>query len=139
MPTTSNWMRKRLSVFLRAGDGGGTVEFTLWVPAFLGILLLGADASTAFTRQSNFWRISHETARIVSRHALDAEGGARFARDHLRIGSYVPEVAVAVDDATQIVTVSVTADANEIAPFGILSHVLGERISFSVSQTLEPS
>lgn len=131
--------RMRLSDFLRAETGSATVEFTLWVPAFLGILILGADASAAFTRQSNFWRISHETARIVSRHALDAEAAANFARSQLRIGSYVPEVAVSVDDETQIVTVSVTADAGEIAPLGLISLALGERLSFSVFQTLEPA
>lgn len=132
-------MRKRLSAFLCADSGSATVEFTLWVPAFLAILLLGADASSAFLKHSNFWRVSHETARIVSRHALDAEGGATFARDRLRIGSYVPEIAVTIDDAQQTVTVSVIADSKELAAFGILSLVLGDQISFSVSQTLEPT
>ena len=131
-------LRKRLLSFLRAETGSATVEFTLWVPAFLAILLLGADASTAFIRQSNFWRLSHETARIVSRHALDAEAGAAFARDRMRIGSYMPEVQVTIDDKTQTVTVAVTVDAEQIAPFGILSLALGDRVSFAVSQTLEP-
>lgn len=138
MPMTLPWLRKRLTCFLRADTGSATVEFTLWVPAFLGILLLGADAATAFTRQSNFWRVSHETARIVSRHALDAEAGADFARDRLRIGNYVPEVVVMIDDETQIVTVSVTADTEQMAPFGILAFALGERVIFTVSQALEP-
>lgn len=124
--------------FFRAESGGSTVEFTLWVPAFLGILLLGADASTAFTRQSNFWRISHETARIVSRHAMDEERGASFAREQLQLGSYTPEVEVLIDQDSQIVTVSVMANANEIAPFGIISLALGEQVSFSVSHVLEP-
>ena len=131
-------LRKRLLSFLRAETGSATVEFTLWVPAFLAILLLGADASTAFIRQSNFWRLSHETARIVSRHALDAEAGAAFARDRMPIGSYMPEVQVTIDDKTQTVTVAVTVDAGQIAPFGILSLALGDRVSFAVSQTLEP-
>jgi Flp pilus assembly protein TadG len=131
-------LRKRLLSFLRAETGSATVEFTLWVPAFLAILLLGADASTAFIRQSNFWRLSHETARIVSRHALDAEAGAAFARDRMRIGSYMPEVQVTIDDKTQTVTVAVTVDVGQIAPFGILSLALGDRVSFAVSQTLEP-
>lgn len=138
MPMTYSRLRKRLSSFLRAEAGSATVEFTLWVPVFLGILLLGADASTAFTRQANFWRVTNETARIVSRHALDAESGAAFARDKMRIGSYVPDVSVTVDDETQTVTVSVTADAGEMAPLGILSFALGDTISFSVSQALEP-
>ena len=138
MPMTLLGSRKRLSSFLRADIGSATVEFTLWVPVFLAILMLGADASTAFTRQSNLWRLSQEAARIVSRHALDAEGGAAFARKRMQIGSYTPDVEVSIDDMTQTVTVSVAVDAGEIAPFGILSHVLGDQIFFVVTQTLEP-
>lgn len=138
MLMTLTTVRKRISSFMRADTGSATVEFTLWVPAFLGILLLGADASTAFTRQSNFWRVSYETARIVSRHAMDAEGGAAFARDQMRIGSYVPEITVTIDDVAQTVTVSVTAESIKMAPFGILSIALGDQMLFSVSQTLEP-
>ena len=131
-------LHKRLSSFLRADAGNATVEFTLWVPVFIGILLLGADASAAFTRQSNFWSVSYETARIVSRHALDAKAGADFARDHMRIGSYTPEVAVTIDQMTQTVTVLVTADFGKMAPFGILAIGLDQEVSFAVSQTLEP-
>lgn len=138
MPMTIPRLHKRLSSFLRAETGSAAVEFSLWVPVFLAILMLGADASTAFTRQSNLWRLSYETARIVSRHALDAEAGADFARKRMRIGSYTPEVEVTIDDATQTVTVSVTVDAGEIAPFGILSSTLGDQFSFVVAQTLEP-
>ena len=71
-------------------------------------------------------------------HALDAEAGAAFARNRMRIGSYVPEIEVKIDDETQMVTVSVTVDARQMAPFGILSLALGDRISFAVSQMLEP-
>lgn len=135
---TLSKLRKRFLSFLRAESGSATVEFTLWVPVFLGILLLGADASVAFTRQANFWRITNETARIVSRHAMDVESGAAFARDKMQIGNYVPEIEVTIDDTKQVVTVSVTADAKQVAPLGILSFALDDSISFSVSQALEP-
>ncbi len=131
-------LRKPLSSFLRAEAGSATVEFTLWVPVFVGIMLLGADASAAFTRQSNFWSVSYETARIVSRHALDAEAGAAFARNGMRIGSYAPEVAVTIDELTQTVTVLVTADFAKMAPFGILAFGMDNQLSFAVTQTLEP-
>ena len=131
-------LQKRLSSFLCAEAGSATVEFALWVPVFVGIMLLGVDASAAFTRQSNFWSVSYETARIVSRHALDAKAGADFARNNMRIGSYTPEVAVTIDTVTQTVTVLVTADLAKMAPFGILALGLDDRLSFAVTQTLEP-
>lgn len=131
-------LKQHPSSFRRSENGSATVEFTLWVPAFLAIFLLGADASTAFTEQSNFWRVAHETARVVSRHALDAEAGAAFARDQQRIGSYAPDIEVQVDDAIQIVAVSVTAEGGKLAPFGLLSCSMGDQVSFVASQMLEP-
>ncbi len=131
-------LRDRLSSFLRSETGSATVEFTLLVPVFLGVLMLGADASTAFTRQSNLWHLSNETARLVSRHALDAEAGADFARTRMQIGGYTPEVVVTIDEETQTVTVSVSVDAGEIAPFGVLLPVLGDQLSFVIVQALEP-
>lgn len=129
---------KRFLSLLRAEAGTATVEFTLWVPVLLGIVLIGADASAAFTRQANFWRVSNETARIVSRHAMDPQDGAAFARNQLRLGDHVPEVSVVVDEAAQLVTVSITTDAGQLAPMGILSFALGGSVSFTITQALEP-
>lgn len=123
----------------RADTGGSaTVEFTLWVPAFLSIIMLTADASVLFTQQSNFWNVSQETARIVSRHALSATEGADYARKQLRFGAYVPDVVVSIDDRTQLVTVTVTGQSSAMAPFGILALTLSNHISVEVSQALEP-
>jgi len=124
--------------FLRVTDGSAAVEFTMLVPAFLGFILFAADTATSYTRQSNLWSVSQQTARIVSRHGLDAEAGARFAEEHMRIGDYTPDVVVTINEADQLVTVVVTADSAELAPFGILSRALADNISVTVSQALEP-
>jgi Flp pilus assembly protein TadG len=124
--------------FAAAECGNTTVEFTLWVPAFVGVLMLGADASTAFSRQSNLRNVMQETARFISRHALDAEEGEAFVRKRVGLGSYTPDVDIVIDETTQIVTVAVSVDPAEMAPFGLLALVMGDRISVSVSQALEP-
>ena len=124
--------------FLHVTDGSAAVEFTMLVPAFLGFILFAADTATSYTRQSNLWSVSQQTARIVSRHGLDAEAGARFAEEHMRIGDYTPDVVVTINEADQLVTVVVTADSAELAPFGILSRALSDNISVTVSQALEP-
>ena len=131
-------LRHRCRSFLRAEDGSATVEFAILVPAFLSMVLFAADTAASFTRQSNILSISQQTARIVARHGLDAEGGADFAKDQLRSGAYTPEVAVTLDEVQQRVTVVVTSDTAEIAPFGFLSRAMSDTISVSVSQALEP-
>lgn len=124
--------------FLAAEHGNASVEFTVLLPVFMGLIVFAADTATIFTRQSNMWSVSQQTARIVSRHGLDAEAAATFAADLLRQGNYTPDVTVKVDEDTQIVTVVVTADSAKLAPFGILSRALADRVSVSVSQALEP-
>jgi hypothetical protein len=105
----------------------------------MGLVVFAADTATIFTRQSNMWSVSQQTARIVSRHGLDAEAAQAFAADLLRQGNYTPDVTVEVDDDTQIVTVVVVAESAKLAPFGLLSRALDDHVSVSVSQALEPT
>lgn len=125
--------------FLTSEDGNASVEFTVLLPVFMGLIAFAADTATIFTRQSNMWSVSQQTARIVSRHGLDAEAAEVFAVGLLRQGGYAPDVTVRVDGDTQIVTVVVTAESAELAPFGILSRALDDKVSVSVSQALEPT
>ena len=127
------------SFFSTCEEGSVSVEFAIWTPAFLAVILLGADTSLSFSRQSNYWNVAYETARIVSRHGMDSTDAALHAQGEMEIGSYRPEVAVNIDEATQVVTVTVTAEAAEMAPFGILARALGETVSISVSKALEPT
>lgn len=125
--------------FLAAEDGNASVEFTVLLPVFMGLVVFAADTATIFTRQSNMLSVSQQTARIVSRHALDAEAAEVFASGLLRQGGYSPDVTVDIDSDTQIVTVVISAASDEIAPFGIISRALGRELTVSVSQALEPT
>lgn len=129
---------KRGRRFLRSTDGSASVEFALLVPAFLGMVLFAADTATSFTRQSNIWNISQQTARIVARHGLDPEAAALFAQGQLRFSGHTPEVVITVDEQHQQVTVVVTAESMALAPFGFLSRTMADTVSVSVSQALEP-
>ena len=129
---------RNCSRFLVCEDGSASIEFTVLLPAFMGLIVFAADTATIFTRQSNMWSVSQQTARIVSRHGLDADAAEEFAADLLRQGSYTPDVSVTVDTDTQIVTVVVTALSAELAPFGMISRALDDNVTVSVSQALEP-
>lgn len=130
---------RALGRFSRREEGSISVEFALWAPVFFAVILLGADTSLSFSRQSDYWNEAYETARIVSRHGMDSADAVSHAQSAMEIGSYRPEVAVDIDEAAQMVTVTVTAEAAELAPFGILARALGETVSISVSKALEPT
>ena len=49
----------RLKQLIRDFDdesGATTVEFVLWVPVFMFILMITVDVSLLFLRQSNLWK-----------------------------------------------------------------------------------
>ncbi len=135
---TTNRRQGWLGRFLKGNDGSVTVEFVLWLPLFLALILVTADASLAFTRQSNFWTVSRDTARIVSRHGLDTGEAQRYAQRQARFSGYTPDVSVRVDPIASTVTVTITGDAKKLAPFGVLGLALGSTVSAQVTQTLEP-
>lgn len=124
--------------FLARERGGVTVEFVLWVPVFFSLVLLSADASLLFLRQSNFWTVSRDTARIVARHGMGREAAEDWAAEHARIGDYRPDVAVRIDPVRDTVTVTISGKAAAMAPFGMMRFALGDRISAAVTQVREP-
>lgn len=130
--------RGKFGSFFRRERGGVTVEFVLWVPVFFSLVLLSADASLLFLRQSNFWTVSRDTARIVARHGMGAEAAEDWAAEHARIGDYRPEVAVRIDPIRDTVTVTISGKAAAMAPFGMMRFALGDRISAAVTQVREP-
>jgi Flp pilus assembly protein TadG len=138
MAGASKWARKALSRFAGRSDGSVTVEFVLWLPVFLSVIMLSTDASVMFMRQSNFWNVSRETARIVSRHGLDAVAAESYAASNARFGDYTPDVAVTVDALASTVTVRITGQSGQMAPFGVLGFAMGDTVSAQVTQTLEP-
>lgn len=137
----SDRIKRVLALFRSFGNdtrGSVTVEFVMWVPIFLGVFLTLADVSMLYLRQSGMMTVSQDTARIVSRHALDPESAADYARGEARIGSYSPDVTVEVDEAAATVTVTISAEATEIAPFGVFSYAMGDKITTKVTRSLEP-
>jgi Flp pilus assembly protein TadG len=130
--------RRAVTAFAAGSEGSVTVEFVLWLPVFMSVIMLSTDASVLFMRQSNFWNVSRETARIVSRHGLDAVAAENFAAANARFGDYTPDVAVTVDALSSTVTVRITGDSGMMAPFGVLGFAMGDKVSVQVTPTLEP-
>lgn len=130
--------RGRVRAFLRGTQGGLSVEFVLWIPFFMALLLFAIDTSLAFARQSSFMSISRETARIVARHGLEPEEAEVYAAHRATFNGHRPEVAVALDGQNGTVTVTIGARTREVAPFGALGIFAGETILASVTQIMEP-
>lgn len=116
--------------------GGIAIEFVLWVPVFVGLLMLFVDTSLTFMNLSNFWNVSRETARIVARHGFDAQAAQNFAEAHARVGQYTPKAEVTIDGAT--VTVTITGNLRKMSVFGVLDFVPGQKFAVRVTDVMEP-
>ena len=127
---------KRLRRFGRSSDGGVTVEFVLWMPFFMAMILMIADVSMVFMRQSTFWNVSRDTARIVARHGMGGAAAADYAQSHATFGDFSPEISIEIT-ATEV-TVIISALTSHVAPFGFFGFSDNARVTAQVTQALEP-
>lgn len=122
--------------FRKDETGSTTVEFVLWIPFIFAFVLIAADATLAFMRQSQMWQVSRETARIVSRHGMNETTAEAFASLQATIGTTAPDVDVSF--ASGDVTVSIAMPMEVMAPFGILAFVTSDTMITRVTHTMEP-
>jgi Flp pilus assembly protein TadG len=116
--------------------GSTTIEFVLWVPLLVALLLFATDVTLAFMRQSHIWQVSRETARIVSRHGMDEAAAETFALENGTMGASVPEVEISFEGLDVIVVMSLPTAT--LTPFNTLGLVLGDRVSTRVTHAMEP-
>ena len=122
--------------FGRDESGTVTVEFVLWVPFIFAFVLIAADATLAFMRQSQMWQVSRETARIVSRYGMDEVTAETFAATEARIGDVSPTVDVSFANGDVIVSMVMPAQA--LAPFGMLDFFVNDVVATQVTHAMEP-
>ena len=66
---------------LRGDESGGiSVEFVLWTPMIMALLLLVADASAAFLAQGAMWHAAGDVSRAIATGRVNIEDAAEFVR-----------------------------------------------------------
>ncbi len=126
-------------------SGATTVEFVLWVPVFMLILMLTVDVSLLFLRQSNLWQVARDTARQVSIGQKDEITGHTYATNNGTFGGDTPDVNITVDETYRWVRVDISVPMSNVGVFGIFK-VGGKVITIggtgdlvaSVTHRLEP-
>ena len=122
---------KQLIRDFRDDSGATTVEFVLWVPVFMFILMITVDVSLLFLRQSNLWYVARDAARQASLHLIktDAELIA-FAETRGTFGGDRPTAVdpnallvenTHIDTTNDTVTVVLRVPMADVGIFGILN------------------
>jgi Flp pilus assembly protein TadG len=123
MTGASRW--RSLDRRLRAEDGGATVEAVLWVPFFILLLALIADASFLFHRQAQMLRAVQDANRAFSTGQLtttDAVTEVLIAQ-YRPLSNKVEAVSVVDTDTvpTGIIRTSLTIPARDVNSIGLIA------------------
>ena len=130
------FLKRRIVLFGKRDDGSASIEFVLWMPTFMFLLMLAIDASLLFMNQSNYWSVSRDTARLVARHAMTAEVAQDYAEAKVLETNSHAEATVSIDG--QVVTVAIGSPAAALTAFNIFSFASPFTIQAAVTQAIEP-
>ena len=110
----SGWLRR----LVRSEIGSVTVEFVAWMPVFMFVLALTADACKLYLTQADMWTVARDTARRMATGQLATPTDAQnYAKQHLLYASssYTYTITQDVDD-----TVEIKIPITDACVFGIL-------------------
>lgn len=122
MTETTDMMRKKPSLFSRfkREDGAVTVEAVLWIPFFVGCLMLLADAALVFYGQARALNVVQEANRGLSVGNFSTYADTETWIETALAGmSPNAEAAVTSDDG--IITTVVRLPADDLAVIGFFT------------------
>ncbi len=123
--------------FLRDEKGAVTIEFVLWVPIFVGLLVLVTDASIIYLTHSEMWNVARDTTRRMTTEQITTKAEARdYAAAHLFLGA---RTYVIDPDFGGDMNVTIAIGLDDAAIFGFFfKSILGQSLVASVTMRREP-
>ena len=118
--------------FLRDDRGSQSIAFVLWIPIFVGLLIIVMDATTLYITQTEMENVARDTARRMIKglppaqaeaHALNAMGLRDFP--YTVFATFDPVIGADVTIAVQTGTISILGYLN---PLTISGTTLGARV-----------
>jgi Flp pilus assembly protein TadG len=124
-------MGERMATKFRNEAGGVSVEFVLWVPLVLSLMMLVFEATAAFMAQASSWRTATHVARAVTTGQMTIPAAEQLVRDRLGY-------AVTMTTNQGLLRVDVSIPYSQIgfgifAPWGDMRVALLQRIEPHVS------
>ncbi len=128
---------RTISTFLRAETGAVTIEFVLWVPIFVGLLVFVTDASIIYLTHSEMWSVARDTTRRMTTGQFTTPAQARdYAAAHLFLGSRT--YVIDPDFSTADMKVKIAIGLGDAAVFGFFfKQILGQSLVVDVTMRKE--
>ena len=121
--------RTSLARMLHEENGSVSVEYVLWTPAILLLMLLVTDASAAFIAQGAMWQSAGDVARAIATGRI----GLEEASQHL---SSTVGYSLAVQQQDELIAVRLSRPFDGIGT-GLMLSLLGD-MQVTIVQRLEP-
>ncbi len=133
----ANFHRPRVSEFLRDEHGSATIEFVLWVPIFVVILVAATDATVLYLHHTEMWNVSRDVARRVAVGDMSETDAATAVQNEMFL--YSRAYTVATSDPTDLdVQIMIQTRIADASVFGFFEPVLGRYLTAMVTMRREP-
>jgi len=139
----SEWGKAMRAIcdFLTDEKGAVTVDFVVWIPLFVSLLVIVTDASMIYLTQTEMWNVARDIARRMTSRSINTLAEARCqAEQQLNLYSFLT-YDVDVFSSQDINSVTIRVPLDDVSAFGyfIKHSVLGESISATVTMRADPT
>ena len=123
--------------FLRDDRGTATIEFVLWVPVVVFVLLAVVDATVLYLHHTEMWNVSRDVARRISVGEITESEAVDAIKESLFL--YSDSYYVQTSNPKNLdVHIYIQTPVSEASVFGIFQPVLGNQIEAYVRTRREP-
>lgn len=127
----------KLKNFTKDERGATTVEFVLWVPVFMLLLILTVDVSLAMYRYSNIYYVARLTARQVAVRQWSISEAIMNATAKTKFSGEEPIVSVLPSDDFSKVYVIIEVPINTVGIFSTSTISKDIKLVATASENIE--
>ncbi|MES2915582.1 MAG: TadE/TadG family type IV pilus assembly protein [Pseudomonadota bacterium] len=131
----------KIKAFLRQEGGSATIEFVLWLPIVMAILLLVVDSSMLFMSRSHAMRVLQDTNRLYSVGQFTGTPAERITKAQnyalSRLRGLSPSATATTIEENRVVRTLATMETKEIAAIGFLGMMIDTTMVISAEHRVE--
>ena len=128
----------KASRFLHDEQGSATIEFVLWLPVFVTLLVATIDATILYLHHTEMWKVSRDVARRVAVGDMTEDDAPQAVQNEMFL--YSKAYTVATSNKTDLdVQIQIQTRIAEASVFGFFEPVLGRYLTARVTMRREPT
>lgn len=141
MTVQADGITRKFKAFLRQEDGSSTIEFVLWLPLVMAILLLIVDSSMLFMSRTHAIRVLQDTNRLYSVGQFTGTPAERITKAQAyalsRLQGLSPSATITTTETNRVVRTRATMETAEIASIGFLGMMIDTTLVVAAEHRVE--